>query len=162
MVHSRNKVPMDQNPQRNADTDGSSHCKLTIWQASSQNTQHCSATPHSRWTHTGISASGRSDRTQQSMSLMKHQDAASAQRADSIQTANGPLQKLLFQKQDFAPATKGWQHQSKIWQQLHKWASLVNLNRNKMLPQQQTTDRIRQNLQEEPSALQSLSIFDST
>jgi hypothetical protein len=30
MIQPRNKVPMDQNPQRNADTGGSSHCKLTI------------------------------------------------------------------------------------------------------------------------------------
>jgi hypothetical protein len=38
----------------------------------------------------------------------------------------------------------------------------VNLNKTKMLPQQQTADSIHQNLKEEPSALQSLSIFDST
>jgi hypothetical protein len=44
----------------------------------------------------------------------------------------------------------------------NKRLTASNEKKNKRLPQQQTTDSIHHNLKEEPSALQSLSIFDST
>jgi hypothetical protein len=44
--------------------------------------------------------------------------------------------------------------------QHHEWANLVNLNKIKTLPQQHRADSTHQNLKEETSAMQSLSIFD--
>ena len=92
-------------------SNGSSHCKLTIWQASSQNTQHCkrsTSETKSEGPQQRALLPDNSDETQQSMSLMKTPgrwstnkkltaskdrtpncctDAASTQTVDSIQYA---------------------------------------------------------------------------
>jgi hypothetical protein len=108
------------------DTDGSSHCKLTIWQASFQHTQHCNA------------VSKNSDSTQQSMSLMKHQDAVSATmdwQHPKIKpiTVAPETRRRLSNKQLTASIEK-------VWQQHHKWANLVNLNKTKTRLQQHKTE----------------------
>ncbi len=119
----------------NTETDGSSHCMLTIWKASPQNTQQCCtdpdlegpADPNTQWVWR------RAQWWDSATSLWSHHNNA-------------------------VSATNGWQHSTctRRFQQPQSWQPPTNCFSNKK------TDSSHHNLKEEPSALRRLSIFDST
>ncbi len=174
---------------------GSSHCKLTIWQASSQNTQHWREI-HFRnkvwWTSTkGIHSRqlGRNptiNESDENTRTLIHQ-----QKVDSIQRSYPQLlhrccfnnkrltvSHMFLQKRD-PPRNKSlmdpnhWMHQSKPDNSIITERSGVPPTneilfsteihfKNKLDTQQKQLPAPINHLKEEPSAPQSLSIFDST
>ncbi len=143
-------------------------------QVSSQNTQQRDPPqkPKSDGSQQRAFTSENSDETQQSMSLMKTPGRWSNNKELTASKDHTPN---CWIRQYATSETNGWTHQSKVWQQHQKgsiWCTSIQTKccsatrstsetKSDGSQQQQLTALIN-HLKEEPSALQSLSIFDST
>ncbi len=155
-------------------SNGSSHCKLTIWQASSQNSalkRDPPQKPRSDGSQQRAFTPENSDETQQSMSLMKTPMLHQQQTVDSIQYDTSETRSTSEKSDGSQPLNAP----INVWQQHHNgsiWCTSIQTNccsaprstsKTKFEGSQQKQLTAPTNhLKEEPSAPQSLSIFDST